>query len=568
MKTIKRSEFEIVHSIPPKFDKSIKVAIDTEISNIPNGKLHRPVGDFVCATFFAGGDIVYMVTDTKDMQQAMDNCNDATTVMANAIFDIRQIRRWANVPDRKKLVDILLIEKIMFSGFYDQFALNDLFRRYCGGYLDKEQQKSFIEFSGQMSEEQEFYAAADAVATWEVWNEQKKIVSDTDYNIWKNIELPAMWSIISFRGAYIDQNRWTEIALSKEEIAQELWDEINKEYGINVNSAKNQLQPLLEELLGHKLKKGTGVSELKKLIGKHPLVQKILDYRKPKKGASTYGMKWLDDVEEDGRVYSSINQIGATTARHSSSSPNLQNIPVRDNPEYRECFIAAPGNVVIIADWSSQEPRIAGWFSNDQKLIATFYTGKDIYVGMGKDVLGMEFEKSNPLRKKVKKTFLGLCYGETPFGIARDLEVEKEEAEELVTKFFKAYPGLKKYTDDMVKSAKNNEYVTTISGRKCWISPYSYNLEMTAPNYPIQSSAGDAMKLAEAHLYQYWMKKYGYNCIVLPIHDELLIEVPAELAEEAMTVMKKIMIEDAESLHVGIKADADVFMGKSWSEKQ
>lgn len=566
------SDYKIHLSVPPLLSAKDSVAIDTEIFSIPNGKFHRPVGQFGCATFCADGKNVYVVFNKDDLKSALKNVEAALHIYHNAKFDVMQMRRLVEYPDRRRLWDTFIVERILFSGYYDTFALKDLSRRYCGAYIEKDLQTNFAKRKADythptngMTEDEIDYAAIDAVITWRIYKQQRQQVSDEEIRIWADVELPVFWANLRRRGVLMDTQKWLSIVDKKSGIVDALYAEFKEQYGINVNSAKSQLQPVLEKILGVKLP-NTNAKTLS-LYKDNPVVARVLDYRKPKKAVSTYGESFLLDIENDGRIYTDFNQVGAKTGRYSSNSPNLQNIPVREGKEYRDCFIAAPGNTFIIGDWSSQEPRFLTHFANDEELRKIFKSKKDIYIAMGHDVLHIDFEKSDPLRNKIKAVFLGLGYGKTAFGLAQDLGISEDEADELRNAFFTKYPGIREYVEGSIKSARKNGFVSSFYGRKIWVNPYSNDDDKTAPNYPIQSSAGEAMKVAYAKIDTYWMNKYGYNPVILLIHDEMVLEVEEELKDEAVSLLNETMVSVAEAMHTGIPAVAEVYVGKSWAEK-
>jgi DNA polymerase-1 len=455
----------------------------------------------------------------------------------------------------------------MWSGYYYRFGLNDLFRRYCGMYLPKTEWKSFGKKQEQnaLTDAQLTYSAHDVVALWMVYQKQKEIISERDQQIWERIERPFLWTLCDQHGITLDVEKWNEIADGKEATSTELYEQIQKEHGVNVRSPK-QLLALLQSL---KVKvTSTNRTALEAVKGKHPIVDTILKYRKPAKGASTYGRSWSDEwVEADGKVWCSYKQIGTVTARLASANPNLQNIPTREDPRYRDCFIAMPGHSLIIADYASQEPRITAYFSQDEALMEIFNCGGDIYCDVGEHVFGEKFDKKDPRRKDMKALVLGLSYGMTKIGLAVKIEKDENYAQHLIDTFFEKFPGVRRYINDQIASVKKRGYVTTIYGRKIWISPHASGLERDAPNYSIQASAADATKMAATGFRKEWRKRYGVNPIRLYVHDEIVAEVPTEQAEEASNVLENCMVSVAGSMTVGVPALADVHIGPTWASK-
>lgn len=560
MKRLTANDISLVHGLPPVLSKHDMCSFDTEWFEMQKDRLHRPHGRFASMACTIDGHTVYYITDEKLIPEFMERISPALWTGHNLAFDIRQLRMFTDILPRKRIWDSMLVEQIRFRGYYDDFGLNDLARRYLGVYLDKSQQRLF-EFFGDLSDEQVVYGALDVAAQWMIAQKQREQIDEQDLWIWQNIERPFMWLLLDIKGIKLDVNKWMKIAAEKGDAASKIWQECYDDYGINIRSPKQLLQFLNEHRIN-----STNVATLTANINKHPIIQKVLDYRKPAKGSSTYGASWVDDyVEDDGLVYASWNQMGARSGRMSCSSPNLQNIPVRTDPIYRECFVAEDGEQLIISDWSSQEPRITAFFSQDEKLIAIFRSGDDIYCSVGYHIFGEKFDKKDPRRKDMKALVLGLTYGMTKYGLAEKISVPEgknaiDYAQFLIDTFMQEFPGVKKYIQDKIKQARQFGYVTTIYGRKCWISPYERGLERDACNYGVQGSAADAMKLAAIQI--------GAKYVRMFIHDELVCSAPKQEVNAVVTLINDIMVSVAEQMHPGVPSAVSIGVGSAWSAKE
>lgn len=567
MKQIYRHEITIHKGELPQqtFDFDT-VAIDLEMFNQDDNRLHRPHGDFASLACCYNGKDVYIIFDTEMIADFLLTLNDSLWVFHNAQYDIKQLRRFADIPDRKLIYDTMLIEQIRYSGYYDRFALDDLYRRYCYKYLPKQERKSFSGHTGEMTDEQIFYAACDVVATWEIYQEQSQQLDEDDLYIWENIERPTLWTLLDTGGITVDVEKWLAIAQDKENVATTIYDDLSAKYNINVRSPKQLLEFLKAEGLDID---STNKASLQAHAKEHPIIPFILSYRKPAKGASTYGKKWIDEwIEPDGKVYTAYRQIGTVTGRFSSSNPAMQTIPVRDEPIYRECFIAEKGNKLIIADWSAQEPRITAFLSQDDGLIDIFNSGKDIYIEIGYKVFGERFGKKDKRRDVMKSLVLGLAYGLTKWGLAERTGYSPDEAQELIDKYFEEFPGEQEYIQEQIKIARKQGYVQSANDRKIWISPYDNGMERNAPNYPIQSTGADCMKIAANQFRKKWMSLHGVNPLRLFVHDEILCEVPENDADEAAKLLEEVMVNVAETIHTGIVGKADVYIGDTWGAKK
>lgn len=223
---------------------------------------------------------------------------------------------------------------------------------------------------------------------------------------------------------------------------------------------------------------------------------------------------------------------------------------------------------LIIADWSAQEPRITAFLSQDEGLIAILNSGKDIYIEIGYKIFNVRFDKKDKRRDTMKALVLGLAYGLTKWGLSERVGCTTDEAQELIDTFFEAFPGIKDYITEQITIARKRGYVESANGRKIWISPYDSGIERNAPNYPIQSTGADCMKIAANLFRKKWMNLHGVNPLRMFVHDEIVAEVPEELADEAATLLEEIMVNVAETVHSGVKAKADVYVGDAWSDKK
>lgn len=560
MKTI--TNFKIHKDLPPVVKAKDIVAWDTEFHMMNKDRLHRPDnGTFASMACTINGKDVYIITEESDIKQFFKNIEAGTWVLQNAKFDLIHMRRYAKLPQRTKLWDTMLIEQIMYSGYYNDFGLQDLARRYLQVYMPKDVRKQF-ESSTKMTKEQIEYAAIDVIVTWHVYQAQIKIISGTDLDIWHGIELPFLWSILSMSGITLDTDKWLKLAKENADRAAAIQ---KKHKSINLNSPAQVMKELVRR--GYTKMKSTNEEALSYIANDCKFAQDVLDFRSVSKRAGTYGENFVKDfVEADGRIYADIYSIGAETGRTACRRPNLQNQP--NDEKYRECYIAGKGNSLIIADWGSQEPRIAAYLSGDEGLLKIFKTKKDIYIEVAREALNMNITKSDPKRKKVvKPTVLGIFYGMSAFGLSKRIGVDEGLAQHMIDSIFETFPGVAEYD---VRQRKAGQNVTSILGRKVWLNHHMNGWERNALNAPIQSSAADAMKIAAFKFLQEWHGKdfYKGTALVLLVHDEIVIEVPTKDAKKAEKTLKKVMIGVAEAMHSGIPAEVETYIGKSWAEKK
>ncbi|MCR5575328.1 MAG: DNA polymerase I [Bacteroidaceae bacterium] len=363
------------------------------------------------------------------------------------------------------------------------------------------------------------------------------------------------------------------------EIEQEIYKLANVKF--NISSPKQVGDILFKDMkLIEKPKKTktgqyvTSEEVLESLRHKHPIVGKILEYRGLKKLLSTY----IDNLPElinprTGRIHTSFNQAVTATGRLSSSNPNLQNIPVRDDDgkEIRKCFIPDPGCEFFSADYSQIELRIMAHLSGDANMIDAFNHDQDIHAATAAKIYKVSMEEvSKDMRRKAKTANFGIIYGISVFGLAERMGVERSEARQLIDGYFETYPQIKAYMDKSIEMARENGYVETIFHRKRYLPDINSRnatvrgyAERNAINAPIQGSAADIIKVAMAHIYQRF-RTYNLKAkMILQVHDELNFSVPT--AEKEM--VEKIVLEEMECaylMQVPLKADSG--WGKNWLE--
>lgn len=559
MKQLSPRDIIIVQGLPPVCTKENRVAIDTEFFNMDGSRLHRPTGQLACVSFCINGKDAYIVTNPDDLKQAFVNIEPAVHIYHHAKFDIFHERRYIEYPRRKRLWDTMIVEQEMFAGYFSDFSLKALARRWLDVYMEKDVRSEFNEAT-EMTREMMEYAAIDVVATHQIYQKQRAAIDEDTLNVWRDIDLPALWAILSMSGMKLDVDAWKKLAQSKKARIDEL---VAKYPEIKLSSWQQVLKELHRQ--GYKDLKSTNEDFLRPITEECPFAADILEFRGLSKAMNTYGEKWVEShVEPDGRVYSDFHVCGAATGRTASSSPNLQNIPIRDGPDFRKCFIAGEDNVLIDADWSAQEPRITAYLSQDEKLIEIFNSKKDVYIEACRLMFGKEITKKDPFRAtRMKPVVLGACYGLSEFGLEQKYQIPLEEGKELLSSFFNTFEGVavwKKHQQSI------HDTVSTIYGRKYWLNPYVRNSENNALDSPVQGSAGDALKIAAARFLDKWGWTDKDSILINLIHDEMLIEVPLSLKDAAIQLLGETMIEVAEEMHDGIKADVEVKAGNNWHE--
>lgn len=346
----------------------------------------------------------------------------------------------------------------------------------------------------------------------------------------------------------------------------------------NINSTK-QLGQLLFEKLGlppiKKTKTGysTNADVLEKLKHKHPIIPAIMDYRMLTKLNSTYAEGLTNAIAADGRIHTTFQNLVTATGRLSSTEPNLQNIPVRTDlgAEIRKMFIPKSGYVLVDADYSQIELRVLAHIANDDVMRQAFIDGMDIHTATASQVFGVEPDAVTPLqRRHAKAVNFGIVYGISEYSLAEDIGVNFYEAKEYIASYLNNYRGVRAYMHDVVENARNIGFTQTLYGRKRSIPELkssNFNIrqgaERIALNTPIQGTAADIIKLAMVRVDKALQEKYPDAKLILQVHDELIVECPAESASEVAKLISQEM-QQAANLSVPLLAEAK--WGSSWYE--
>ena len=348
----------------------------------------------------------------------------------------------------------------------------------------------------------------------------------------------------------------------------------------NVESPRQLQQILFEKLKIPVLRKtptgqpSTAEDVLEELAGDHALPRLILEYRALAKLRSTYTEKLPEQIDAvTGRVHTSYHQAVAATGRLSSTDPNLQNIPIR-SPEgrrIRQAFIAPPGQVLVSADYSQIELRIMAHLSGDEGLLRAFAADQDIHRATAAEVFSVAPDQvSSDQRRSAKAINFGLIYGMSPFGLARQLGIERSAAASYVELYFARYPGVRRYMDSTRARAKRDGYVETVYGRRLYLPEINssnrqlqQSAERSAINAPMQGTAADIIKRAMLGV-DAWCQQPGVGArLLMQVHDELVLEVSVDFLDEATAQVRSLMA-NAASLEVPLKVD--VGQGFNWGE--
>ena len=414
---------------------------------------------------------------------------------------------------------------------------------------------------------------------------EKELESNGVKKLFEEIEMPLVpvLAYIERNGVRIDTEALKETSKHFTIRMREIEEEIYKLAGMefNVSSPKQVGEVLFDRLKivekAKKTKTGQYVTSeevLESLKGKHQIVEKILDYRGLKKLLSTY----IDTLPElinpkTGRIHTSFNQTVTATGRLSSSNPNLQNIPVRDDDgkEIRKAFIPDDGCEFFSADYSQIELRIMAHLSGDKNMIEAFKEEQDIHAATAAKIYKIDInEVTREQRSKAKTANFGIIYGISVFGLAERLNVDRKEAKELIDGYFENYPQVKAYMDESIRTAREKGYIETIFKRKRYLPDINSRnavvrgyAERNAINAPIQGSAADIIKVAMVRIYKRFMDEGIKSKMILQVHDELNFSV---LREEKEKVQQIVISEMEAAYKMKVPLLADCGWGQNWLE--
>lgn len=409
-----------------------------------------------------------------------------------------------------------------------------------------------------------------------------KLREDGGERLYEDIEKPLIFVLFDMErtGVKVDIAALNDFSAKYHSIIDELSARIFELCGekFNLNSPTQLGQILFEKLglkSGKKNKNGkysTNAEILEQLADESEAVRLILKYRQYQKLCSTY-VEGFRPLIDNGLVHTTYNQTVTATGRLSSTNPNLQNIPIREDEgrELRKLFIPRDGNVFIDADYSQIELRLLAHFSGCKELVEAYNDGQDIHAVTASQVFGVPLsEVSHKMRSEAKAVNFGIIYGISDFGLAKNLNIPVKTAREYIDNYFKTYSAVKDYMNSNVEFAKKNGYVSTLTGRKRYIreiSSSNYNIrqfgERAAMNMPLQGSSADIIKIAMINV-EKALKEEGLSAsLILQVHDELVLDCPEAQAERAAKILKREM-ENAVKLKVPLIVD--VHTGKNWYE--
>lgn len=569
--------------------KEIKIEAKTELEKaiecLQNAEISAFYGEADLESFvFAANDTIYIFSRTSyngDWDAMLNELFSADIKKAgHNIKDIMRAFILRGIPCQNWVSDTALAAYLL-DPVANSYGLEKLANRYCGYTIEKNEENMQLSLLNEADNTTALVQCAAAIAM--LCPQLEKMLAENGLDrVYREIEIPLCRVLASMEheGFLLDNGelkRYGEMLSGGiDALTEEIYELAGEKF--NINSPKQLGAILFEKLMlpaPKKTKTGwsTNIDVLEKLYGKHPIIEKIIDYRQLSKLKSTYADGLLKVVADDGRIHTSFQMTVTATGRLSSVEPNLQNIPVRRalGGEIRKMFTAGHGNVLIDADYSQIELRLLAHISGDKTMQSAFLSGEDIHAVTASQVFGVPLDEVTPVqRSRAKAVNFGIVYGISPFSLSQDIKVSVAEAKQYMDNYLSKYHGVRDYMSSIVEKAKENGYVETLYGRKRYLPELkssNYNIrsfgERVALNMPIQGTAADIMKIAMINVFSRLEKECPNAKLLLQVHDELLVECPEEQTERVSLILREEM-ENVIVLSVPLTAETGV--GKNWYE--
>ena len=533
------------------------------------------------AAFSYKGDVTIVTTgDIASLYEALASLRKRGVTIA--VMKLKPMIRPFSVQPSEAWFDTE-VAAYLLDPLAGKYTFTGLLEKYLGIEISEDKEKYAREeinvFSLSIPEAREYFALSACAAELLCPVLQSELVKQDMEKLYNEMEHPATFVLSDMEefGIRVDKEQLISFGERLNSRIAELTQMIYSHAGesFNINSTKQLGQILFEKLelpAGKKTKSGysTNVEVLTKLVGKHPIISDILEYRQLTKLSSTYVEGLLGCIAEDGRIHGTFHQTVTATGRISSSDPNLQNLPTRTElgRDIRKVFIPREGYCFVDADYSQIELRVMAAMSGDENLISAFRQSEDIHASTASKVFNVPIDQvDSGLRRKAKAVNFGIIYGISSFGLGQDLNISRDEAQAYIDQYFITYPGVKAYLDRLVEDGKKKGSVRTMYNRIRPIPELKSSNYMTrqfgervAMNSPIQGTAADIIKIAMINVREELMRRGLKSRLILQIHDELLIETALEEEQEVRELLEHEMVNAAE---LAVPLYVDVHVGEN-----
>lgn len=508
----------------------------------------------------------------------------------NLKFDI-SVLKWYDINVKGKIFDTMLAHYLLQPDMrHGMDVLAENYLNYKTVHIDSligKKGKSQLSMRIVPIEEIKEYACEDADITLQLKNVFEPLLRETEtQHLFEEIEMPLVpvLAAMEAEGVKIDINALNEYSIQMQTDVELLTNEIYELTGteFNISSPKQLGDVLFDKLkiaenarLTKTKQYSTGEDILQKLVNKHPVISKILDYRSLTKLKSTYvdALPLLVN-KRTGRIHTSYNQAVAATGRLSSNNPNLQNIPIRTEKgrEIRKAFVPRNDKYTLIsADYSQIELRILAELSGDKGMKEAFAQGQDIHAATASKIYNIPLsEVTKDMRRSAKAVNFGISYGMSAFGLAERLGIPRKEGASIIDQYFAKYPSIKKYMEETIAFARKYGYVETIKNRRRYVNDINSTnsvvrgyAERNAINAPIQGSAADMIKVAMINIFNEFEKQKLQSKMILQVHDELVFDVHKDEIDIVKRIVESLM---KSAIPMKIPVEVEISSGDNWLE--
>ena len=584
---------EQVRSAASKLAGMTHIGVDTETTGLD------PHTNKVLLLQLGNKDYQFVVDVHKvenDLQPILDilTNKDIVKILHNAKFDYQFIR--SNLGIKMRNVGCtLILEQLLTKGFkVSGFKLSDLVEKYNLGYMDKEEQSSFIDmkYGDSFTESQLKYAGKDIEVLIPIYSEQMQLVMKRDMLSLAKLEAQCIECVsdMEYHGIYLNQEAWLELEAVATKNAADAKKELDPHFEpycekdmfgeLSINYASPvQIKPVLSKIVGRELE---STSEKYLNAFPHDAIKALLKYRGALKQISTYGKDFLNNVNSaTKRIHANYLQLGTDSGRMSCRGPNMQNIP--HDQEYRTPFASQiEGYKIISADFAAQELRVLTQLSKEQSFLTAISEGKDLHCMSASLLFNIPYEdffqdgKVKPemkdYRTKSKTLTFGLVYGMGAWGLAQTLKIDKDEAQSLLNRYFTVFPSIKSFLNKMSNEAQHNRYAfSPLDGRRRDLSSMDWDhwkkrkhALNIAKNHPIQGASASITKLALIMIHEYIRDNNKDAGIIAVIHDEVLVECHGDIAEEMAKVVEEKMIAAFNEYCPDVPMEVDAIIDNHW----
>jgi DNA polymerase I-like protein with 3'-5' exonuclease and polymerase domains len=577
--------------ITPNLENSPTVSVDTEGNNLDPYQakllllqLATPEKSFVIdCTKVDLGPIKPVLEAEKPLK-----------ILQNAKFDYSLLKVQRGIT-LGSIYDTMIAERLITCGLSREISLKTIAEKYLGLKLEKVTRESFTDpknpaLRGKFSKEQLDYAARDAYILLEIFKKQLKQLKEQDLIDVAKLEFKVVSVVaeMELKGSLIDIQKWRthikELEEKRNEISREIQKELrplanftqvdlfgNESDTVNLDSPLQLLEAFKK--LGVELP-NTSEATLQKCD--HPLAKILLEYRGYEKMITAFGETILEKINPiTGRLHPDFLQLGADTGRFACNNPNLQQIPADSG--FRSCFVASPGYKLITADYSQVELRIMAEVSEDPVFLEAFRTDQDLHTLTASQMFRIPIDKVDKNKRfQAKSINFGLMYGRGPASLAVQIGVSVDEARELLDVYFKTYRSVKRWLDNIGRSAVKNGYVRTLGGRKrAFTLPDKDHvdylkliggIERQGKNTPIQGTSADITKYALVFIYEEFKKRSLDAYLIHTVHDEIVSEAREDIAEEVARIIEGQMIRAGELLLKKCPVKVEVKVSDYWEK--